>query len=947
MSHIFISYSRRDLDFASKIVQALADNQLDTWIDWKSIPKGEDWEQEICRGIEEADAFLFLISPDSVASEPCNKEIAHAVKNGKRILPIFIANVENRGIYDVTEKFLHKEQKDEICRRNFIICREGRDDFGKAIEEIQTTIHIDYEWLKYHTKLLVKAVEWERTKDASRLLRGRELREAEEQLTERQEDPQATDLQRKYLLNSRRNEERQRRRITAGLIVGLLIMFGITIVAVWQWQRADRQTKIALARQLAAQSQSIYSTGNSKQMVGVLVAIQSMKMFPSTEAAQVLQNNTLMQTISSFKHDNWVNSVAFSPDGKYVASGSADSTARVWEVATGREVARIKHDRDVNSVAFSRDGNLVVSGSSDGTARVWETTTGKEIARITHTKPVIIATFSPNGQYIVSGSEDGTAYTSEARTGEEISRVTYNGSVVSLAISPDGKYVVSGISDSTVRVWELATGNEIAKMVHENGVSFVAFSPNGKYVVSSGCDIRDKPGHCIKSTVRVWETITGREISRASHDDIVDSVAFSPDGMYVVSGGWDGIARVWEARTGKEIAKVIHDNWVNSVAFSPDGKYVVSGSTDSTARVWEVATGKEVARMTHGAGGVNSVAFRWDGKYVVSGGGDGVIRVWAIILDKEVARMMHAREVNSVAFSPDARYVISGSKDGIVHVWDSITGMEMFTINSGDDDVLSVAYSTDGRYLISGGCNQYYGGESCDLGTVRIWEVATRREVARITHEGMVYSVAISPDGKYVVSGSADGTACVWEMTTGAEISCIAHAGGVGSVAFSGDSQYVVSGSPGIIEVWEAATGKEISHMLNYAEVWTVAFAPDGKIVVSGSPDGTIRFWEVATGNEIARINTVDYNVTSIVFSPEGKYIASGNSDGTARVWETATGAEIARMENDGAVNSVAFSRDGKYLVSGSADKTMRVWLWHPSDLIDDACSRTNSKPHL
>ena len=207
MSHIFISYSRRDIDFAQKIVDALAANNLDTWIDWKSIPKGEDWEQEIYRGIEEADAFLFLISPDSVASEMCNKEIAHAVKNGKRILPIVIR--------DADLKIIHPE----ISKRNWIFCRDGQDDFNKAIEETRKTIHTDYEWLKYHTELQVKALKWEQKKDNSRLLRGKELREAEQQLAEvsGQEDPQPTKLQRDYILASRRNEEQQRSRITFGL----------------------------------------------------------------------------------------------------------------------------------------------------------------------------------------------------------------------------------------------------------------------------------------------------------------------------------------------------------------------------------------------------------------------------------------------------------------------------------------------------------------------------------------------------------------------------------------------------------------------------------------------------------------------------------------------------------------------------------------------------------
>jgi len=161
MSHIFISYSRKDLAFAQKIVDALAANNLDTWIDWKSIPKGEDWEQEIYRGIEEADAFLFLTSSDSVKSEMCNKEIAHAIKNGKRILPIVIR--------DNYPKSIHPE----ISKRNWIFCRDGQDNFIKAIEETRKTIHTNFEWLKYHTKLQVKALEWERRKDSSRLLRGR------------------------------------------------------------------------------------------------------------------------------------------------------------------------------------------------------------------------------------------------------------------------------------------------------------------------------------------------------------------------------------------------------------------------------------------------------------------------------------------------------------------------------------------------------------------------------------------------------------------------------------------------------------------------------------------------------------------------------------------------------------------------------------------------------
>ena len=194
MSHIFISYAREDLAFASKIVTALAEDNLDTWVDWKSIPKGEEWWEHIQNGIEEADAFLFLVSPDSVISSICTKEIGHALVNGKRILPIVTRDTEDALI------------PEEISKINWIFCREGQDDFSCALEDIHQTIHTDHEWLKYHTELQVKALRWNKAKDSSRLLRGKELSEAIQRLAEvnSQTDPLPTSLQREYVTASER-----------------------------------------------------------------------------------------------------------------------------------------------------------------------------------------------------------------------------------------------------------------------------------------------------------------------------------------------------------------------------------------------------------------------------------------------------------------------------------------------------------------------------------------------------------------------------------------------------------------------------------------------------------------------------------------------------------------------------------------------------------------------
>jgi len=734
--------------------------------------------------------------------------------------------------------------------------------------------------------------------------------------------------------------------LTAAL-VGALIAVGVAVFfSVQSRQRAN----IALARQLAAQAQSVYATENLKQVTAVLLAIQSMHMFPSFEAGQILQNNTMARPLSQMIEDSAVIFVGFSPDGKYVVSGSEDNTIRVWEVATSNEIARGTYEFYVSTVAFSSDSKYVVSGG-DTTARVWEATTGKEIARMSHDASVSSVAFSSDGKYVVSGSNDKTARVWEAATGKEIARMTHDSYVNAVALSPDGKYVVSGSDDKTARVWEMTTGKEIARMTHDGDVTAVAFSPDSKSVVS------ESP----LETVRVWEASTGTEIARKALDVnfgyLISYATFSPDGKYVVSRSDDNTIRVWEATTGKEIARMTHEDYVSSVAFSPDGKYVVSGSNDKTARVWEAATGKEIARMTHD-GEVTAVAFSPDGKYVVSGSWDNTVRVWEPTR-REITRLTYDGSVTAVSFSHNGKYVVSeiwhktaavSGPDGqyseswstTVRIREIATGNEITHITDGVVES-AFALSSDGQYMLSRSNNN----------TVKVWETATGKEIAHMTHDDIVAAVAFSLDGKYVVSGG-DKSIRVWEATTGKEIAHITDGVVESAVSFSPDGKYVMTGgcfyqlgisgpsltcAKGAARVWEAVTGREMAFLDHDSWVTSVAFSPDSKYVALGNTDRTVWVWEVTTGREIAHMSHDDW-VTSVAFSPDGKYILSGSGDNTVRVWEATTGQEVARMSHDDWVSSVAFSPDGKYILSGSNDHTARLWIWRPDDLIADACSR-------
>ena len=566
---------------------------------------------------------------------------------------------------------------------------------------------------------------------------------------------------------------------------------------------------------------------------------------------KVWDATTWKETLTLKGHTDIVSQVAISADGQRIVSGSVDKSVKVWDATTGQVVLTLNgHSDAVSSVAISADGQRIVSGSYDKTVKVWDATTGNETLTLKgHAGGVASVAISVDRQRIVSGGDDKKVKVWNATTGQDL--LTLNGNtdgVSSVAISADAQRIVAGSADNVVKVWDVTTRQEILTFKgHADTVSSVAISMDGQRVVSGSSD----------DTVKVWNATTGEEIfTLKGHTGAVSSVAISADGQLIVSGSADNAVKVWDLTTRQKILTFKgHAGLVRSVASSMAGQRIVSGSSDRIVRVWEGVTGQDVFTLTGHTDGVSSVAISADGERIVSGSHDNTVKVWEGATGREILTLKgHTAGVASVAISADGKRIVSGSHDNTVKVWEGATGREILTLKGHTAGVASVAISADGKRIVSGSHDD----------TVKVWEGATGREASTLKgHTGGVWSVAISADGRRIVSGSNDKTVKLWDTTTCQELLTLkgnrvlgamiekrppamtGHTDGVSSVAISADGKRIISGSfDDTLKIWDATTGQEVFTLEGHAGgVWCVAVSADGKQIVSGGGDATVKVW--------------------------------------------------------------------------------------------------------
>ena len=615
-------------------------------------------------------------------------------------------------------------------------------------------------------------------------------------------------------------------------------------------------------------------------------------------------------------HTDKVITVAWSRDGKHVATGSYDKTAKIWDATTGKLLHTLSgHTSTIAFVAWSPDGKTLATGGddNDNTAKLWDEETGQLVRTLSgHTRGVWGVAWSPDGRRIATAGADRQAKIWDVASGKELMALPgHSAEVRAVAWSPDGKYLATGSYDKVVKVWDVQTGKELLTLSGHTGIIFtVAWDPSGKRLASGSED----------KTAKVWTLDTGKEgltakepLTLSGHSAALFGLAWSPDSKRLATGSADHTAKVWEVPSGKLLMTLTGNNdYVSSVAWSPDGKQLASASFDKTATIWRLDHGKELLTLRDGSGPVRSAAWSPDGKRLATGSADGTVKIWDAESGELVKTLKgHTNSVRSVAWNPEGTRLATGSTDQTVIVWDAVNGQAVQTLKGHTGSVTSVAWSRDGTLLATG---------SYDA-TAKVWDVASGKEKQTLKgHVRAVYSVAWSLDGSQLATGGGDGTVMVSDTSGGQLLQTL--------------------------QAWDAASGEEAPNSKDHYEaVYSLAWSRSGKQLAAGINDNHAKVWDANSWELLFTLKGHSGPVESLVWSPNDARIATASDDKTIAVWDAAKGKEILSLGgHTGAVTCVAWSPDGKRLASGSDDGTVEVYAMDVPMLMGLARQRVSNQ---
>ena len=923
-TRLFISYSRKDIEFVEQLVDALKKHDYfadyDLGGDYENIEGGiaptDLWWEKLKDNISKADVVVFVVSPDSSKSKICDDEIAWAQQLSKRLIPIVWRPInlgsapERLAALNLAIPFSTEASTECLPFINF----------SSAFNKLCVAIDKDIDWLREGRRLLTLAHQWHKDgRPDAQLLRLEAVNAAEAWAARRPKNAnQPAELLLTFLKASREKELADRIKL----------------------RRTIGRAFVGPAKQ--SMKESRYE--NAIRLIGAGVVLSedpNFKLVPELwpMIPQVIFERRVRTVLRG--HDSSVYVASWSKDGVQILTSSGDGTSRIWNVDTGEEIVCLKgHDKLMSTAEWSPDGSTVVTASSNNRAILWDASTGKVRYYLVHQSSVWIVHFSPDGSKVLSISDDGTARVWDSESGRLLTMFAGHGGpfdgygmprILSGAFSLDNQLVITTATDAMARIWNSTSGAEIAVLEgHTGDVMDASFSPDGNYVATCACD----------GTIRIWKVNQAEEIFKFKAQGKGEFVRISWDyeGKRILAGSTDNSAQIWEVDKGQRITICEgHSDQVISVSWSFDGCRVLTTSSDNTARIWSAYSGKELLVLAGHEAAIWTAAFSPNGQQVVTASDDGTARIWDAAISYEIGQAsFHEEGILSLEISSDKRFFVTSSLDRTALVIESETGNIISNLKGHKRCVRRATFSPDGKNVAT----------ASDDGTAILWDTMTGNLVTQAKPKmnestgNMIHDIAYSPDGSVIALGCHDQTVRFWDRLLKKEIVLIKvykeRAGQdpyVNRIAWSPDGKKLIAATEHRdVWMWDTTTGKELGKLVGHtSHVRSACFSPDGGRIVTASNDDTIRIWNAANYKEILRFKVPcsrgSFYDLSAIWSPDGRRIVTTSNDKVVRVWDALSGVElISLIGHSDNVTRTVFTPDGRFIVSTSFDQTIRLW---------------------